>query len=166
MEAKVMPATLQVKKSKNIFEEFSGLQDRIMQRAYEIFNRDGIFGRDLDNWLQAEREMVWKPAIELEEKENQFVLRIGVPGVEPKDIDIEVTPEDIFVKAEVSHEHRETKGKVHVCEFESGNLFRAVHLPKRIDPDKVKAEFKNGMLSLTAAVAEESRAKKVDIQAA
>jgi HSP20 family protein len=161
-----MPATVPVKKTKNLFEEFGALQDRIMRRAYDIFNGNGIFGRDLDNWLQAEREMVWKPAIELEEKDNQFVLRVGVPGVDPKDIDIEVTPEDILVKAEVRHEHRETQGKVHVCEFEAGNLFRSVHLPKRIDPEKVKAEFKNGMLSLTAVIAEESRTRKVEIEAA
>ena len=162
-----MAETLPVRKSKSVFDEIERIQNRVMRRAYEIFSLNGgIFGRDIDNWLQAERELVWKPAIELEEKENEFRLEIAAPGVDPKDIDIEVTPEDILVRADVHHEHKEKKGEVYVCEFASGNLFRSIHLPKKIDADKVKAEFKNGMLTLKAPVAEEARAKKVTIEAA
>lgn len=162
-----MGETLPIKKTKSIFDELSAMQERVMRRAYDIFSGNGeIFGRDLDDWLRAERELVWKPSIELEEKDNEFRLQIGVPGVDPKDIDIEVTPEHILIKAETKHEHEEKKGKVHVCEFHSGNLFRAIHLPKRIDPDKVKAEFKNGMLSLKAEIAEAARSKKITVDAA
>jgi HSP20 family protein len=162
-----MAETLPIKKTKSIFAEMEKMQNRIMQRAHEIFRTNGgIFGRDLGDWLLAERELVWKPSIELEEKDNEFRLQIAVPGVDPKAIDIEVTPEDILVKAELRHEHKEEKGKVHTCEFASGNLFRAVHLPKKIDPEKVKAEFKNGMLSLKAQVAEQARAKKITVEAA
>ena len=60
-----------------------------MRRAYEIFSGNGgIFGKDIEDWLQAERELVWKPAIELEEKENEFLLQVAAPGIDPKDIDI------------------------------------------------------------------------------
>jgi HSP20 family protein len=143
------------------------IQDRIMQRAYDIFRSNGgIFGRDIANWLQAERELVWRPSIELEEKDNEFRLQVAVPGVDPKDIDIEVTPEDILVKADVRHEHREKEREVHICEFASGSLFRSIHLPKTIDTDKVKAEFKNGMLNLKAPIAEVARARKVTVEAA
>lgn len=162
-----MAETLPVKKTKSIFDELNLLHERIMRRAYEIFDGRGhIFGTDLENWFQAERELVWKPSIELEEKDNVFRLQIGAPGVDPKNIDVEVTAEDILVKAELSHEHKEERGKVHICEFASGKLFRAIHLPKRIDPDKVKAEFKNGLLTLEAVIAEEARAKKVQVEAA
>jgi HSP20 family protein len=162
-----MAETLPIKKTKSIFDEMDKMRDRIMQRAHEIFRSNGgIFGRDLDDWLQAERELVWKPSIELDEKDNEFRLRVSVPGVDPKDIDIEVTPEDILVKADLHHEHKEEKGEVYTCEFASGNLFRSVHLPKKIDPEKVKAEFKNGIVSLKAPVAEAARAKKIQIEAA
>ena len=162
-----MAEMLPIKKSKSILDDIAKMQDRIMQRAYDIFRGNGgIFGRDLDDWAQAERELVWKPSIELEENDNEFKLQIAVPGVDPKDINIEVAAEDILVKAAVRQEHREDQGKVHVCEFESGDLFRSVHLPKRIDPDKVKAEFKNGLLSLKAPIAEQARAKKVAVEAA
>jgi HSP20 family protein len=161
-----MATTLPVKKTESIFDELNNLHDRIMKRAFEIFDGNGhVFGKDLEDWLQAERELVWKPAIELEEEDNEIRLQIATPGVDPKDIDIEVTPEYVLVKAETQHEHKEEKGKVHVCEFTSGNMFRSVHLPKKIDPDKVKAQFKNGMLSLTAEIAKEAQARKIELKA-
>src|ERR1700730_6153750 len=99
-----MSATLPIQKTQSILDEMHQMQDRIMRRAYDIFHGTGdIFGRDLDNWLQAERELTWKPAIELREKDDEFRLQLTVPGVDPKDIDIEVTPEDILVKAALSH---------------------------------------------------------------
>ena len=162
-----MAQTLPNKKSGSIFDEVQRMQDRIMRHAYEIFCSDGgPFGRDIEHWLKAEQELIWKPAIELAEKDNEFRLEIAVPGVDPKDIDIEVTPEDILIKAEVHHEHNEKKGEVHMCEFAQGNLFRSIHLPKKIDSEKVKAEFKNGMLTLNAPVAKEALAKKVTVEAA
>jgi HSP20 family protein len=77
-----------------------------------------------------------------------------------------VTPEDIVLKADIQHEHNEQKGIVHYCEFETGKMFRSIHLPKKIDPDKVKAEFKNGLLRLTAEIAVEARAKTIKPEAA
>jgi HSP20 family protein len=123
----------------------------------------GFFGRDIDNWMQAERELVWKPALELTEKDDVFRLELAAPGVDPKNIDIEVTAEDILIRADVHHEHRKEEGEVYACEFAHGNLFRSIRLPKKINPEKVKAEFKNGLLSLIAPVAEEARSTKVTV---
>jgi len=162
-----MSEIVPIQKSKSIFDEVERMRERILRRAYEIFSGNGgIFGRDVDNWLQAERELLWTPAVELAEKDDEFRLEVAAAGVDPKDIEIEVTPEDILIKADVHHVDKESKGEVHLCEFARGNLFRSIHLPKRINPETVKAEFKNGMLTLTAPVAEEARAKKIAVQAA
>src|SRR5262249_32609272 len=115
---------------------------------------------------QAERELIWKPPFELSEKDNQFQLEIAIAGVEAKDIDIEVTPEDVVVKANAEHQHTEHKGTVHYWEFQSGSMVRAIHLPKKTNTDKVKAEFKNGLLRLTAELAQESRVKTIKPEAA
>jgi HSP20 family protein len=156
-----------VRKISSILDEMNQMQDRITRRAYDLFEQSGrLFGRDLDDWLQAERELVWKPALELRETDGEFVLEVAVPGVDPKDIDIEVTPEYIVLKADIQHEHEEKKGNVHICEFQSGKMYRSIHLPKKINPDKVKAEFKNGLLKLKAEIAEEARAKKIKPEAA
>ena len=153
--------TVPIRRSSSTFDQMQEMQDRIMRRAYEIFEQNGsMFGRDLENWTQAERELLWKPAFELSEKDGRFQLEAAVSGVDPKDIDIEVTPEDIIVKGKAQHEHKEQKGLVHYCEFQSGQMFRAIHLPKKIDPNRVKAEFKNGLLRLTAEVADEQHGQR------
>src|SRR5262245_32418896 len=140
-----MADAVPIRKPSSIFNQLKEIQDQIMHRAYQIFEGNGgTLGRDLDNGTQAERELGWKPAFELCEKDGQFRLEVAMAGVEPKDIDVEVTAEDIVVNANIHHEHTSQKGIVHHCEFQPGRMFRAIHLPKRIDPDKVKAEFKNG----------------------
>jgi len=164
--SKRMSKALPIKKSESVFDELDRMNARILQRAYEIFEGNGqILGRELDNWLQAEKELIWKPSIELEEKDNKFLLQVAVPGVESKDIHIEVTTDEILVKAELPRKEKEDKGQVHTSEFAAGSLFRAVHFPKKIDPDKVKAEFKDGILRITVDVAEESKPRKVAVSA-
>ena len=156
-----MADAVPIRKPSSILDEMKDIQDRIMRRAYEIFEQNGnTLGRDLDNWAQAEREMVWKPAFELSEKDGRFQLEAAISGVDPKDIDIEVTPEDIVLKAETQRQHTTQKGLVHYSEFQSGRMFRAIHLPKKINPDKVKAEVRNGLLHLTAEIAEEALSEK------
>jgi HSP20 family protein len=156
-----------IRKSKAIFDAIDRMHDRIMRRAYDIFTSNGgLCGKDIADWLQAERELVWRPAVELTEKDDMFCLEVAASGVDPKELDIEVTPDDILIRADVHHEDTEKKGEIYLCEFAHGNLFRSIHLPKKIDPEKVKAEFKNGLLTLYAPVAEEARAKKVTIEAA
>ena len=163
-----MPTMLPTWKSESIVEQLNNLHDRIMYRAYEIFEgKPHISGNELENWLQAESELVWRPAIELEELDKEIRLKIALPGVDPKDIHVEVTPEDILVKADIRHEHaHEGEGKVHICEFTSRNVFRSIHLPVRIDPDKVNAEFENGLLRLTAEIEQRPQSRPIELQAA
>src|SRR5262245_1220095 len=159
--------TLPVRKANSILDEIERLNQQVMLRAYEIFSGSGgETGKELENWLAAERELVWKPAIELREKNREFLINIAVPGIDPGDVSVEVTPEHLLVRGEFRHEHAAEEGKVHTCEFEVGSLFRVVHFPKKIDPDKVKADFKNGILRVKAAIPEEPKRKKVEIEAA
>jgi HSP20 family molecular chaperone IbpA len=154
---------LSIRRTDSFLEQLAEMENRIMRRAHEIFmGNGGGFGKELDNWRSAERELIWKPSIEMREEDGEFKLEIAVPGIESKDLDIEVTPEDLLVKGEIRHEHREDKGKVHVCEFQSGTLFRSIHFPKKIEPEKVAAEFKNGLLKIKAPIAEAARKVKVE----
>jgi HSP20 family molecular chaperone IbpA len=153
-----MTDNVQVRKTSSIFDEWKRMQNQVMRRAYDIFEHNGHpFGHDLDHWIQAEQELLWKPPIEIHEVDGKLVVEAAVSGMDAKDINIEVTPEDIVLKAETRHQHDEKKGTLHMCEFESGSMFRSIHLPRRINPDKVKAEVKNGLLRVTADVAESTQ---------
>jgi HSP20 family protein len=160
-----------VKKADSFWDQIQAMEDRIMRRAEGIFSATGSrLGKDLDNWLAAERELVWKPAIELKEEGDHFELRVAVAGVDPKDLKVEVTNDDILIKGETKKEEKkeEKKGESTICisEFQAGSLFRSVHFPKKIDPDKVKAELKNGLLTVTAVIAEAASPKKVAVKTA
>ena len=162
-----MTESLAIRKTFSVLDEVNEIQERITQRAYEIFERNGaVFGRELDNWLEAEEELLWKPSIELLEKDGELLLEAALSGVDPNDVEIEVTPEDIILKAETQHQHQEEKGTVHICEFKTGMMFRSIHLPTKINPDRVKAEFNHGLLRLTAQIAQETRAQKSKSEAA
>src|SRR3989475_11185688 len=109
-----MTEAVAIRKISSLLDEMNQMQERIMRRAYTIFERNGrLLGRDLDHWLQAERELVWKPALELRETDGEFVLEVAVSGVDPKDIRIEVTPEDIIPKAGIPHQYGKQKGTTH-----------------------------------------------------
>ena len=133
------------------FDELESLFDRIRRRAYGLFEWRGRGeGRDVDDWLTAEREMLWSPPAELTEKENGYQARIAAPGFDANEIKVSVTPGSIVVKAEASQTEDKKQGNVHFSEFAERTLFRRIDLPEPIDVDKMKATLDKGLLLLTA----------------
>jgi len=158
---------IEVKKVPTIFEELDRLHQDISRRAYDLFRNSGTaWGGALADWLNAERELIWKPAAELRQTDREFEVRMALSGVDPKDLDVQITPEDLLIKSEGEHEHKPEAGTVHLCEFASGRIFRSIHFPETVDPESAKAEYKNGMLRVTAAIAKAATAKKIEIKAA
>jgi HSP20 family protein len=158
---------LKTRKAETLFDEIEQIQKRVSERAYELFrNRGAALGAALNDWLAAERQTIWKPAVEVCQKDNQFVVEAALAGVEASQLDIQVTRDMLLIKADTPHTHPETKGLVHVCEFQPGQLIRAIKLPAPIDPEAVTAEYRDGLLRVTAAIAAEQHAKKVDVHAA
>lgn len=158
---------LKTTRAERLIDELDRIQKQVRERAYEIFKHRGeAIGAALDDWLAAERQTVWKPAIEICEAGNQVVVEAAVAGVEPRDLDIQITSDTLLIRAKTLHSHTEKKGKVHVCEFQAGELFRLIKWPAPIDVDAVKAEHRHGLLRITADVAVGRQAKKVEVQAA
>jgi HSP20 family protein len=155
-----------LRKAETIFNELDQLHTAVSRRAYDLFrNRGSRWAGSLADWLNAERQLVWKPAIELRQKDTQFEVLAATAGVEAKDLDIQITPEDVLIKADIHHKHMPEEGAVQVCEFTEGQLFRSIHFPETVDPDSATAEYRNGMLRITASIAKPA-AKKVEIAAA
>ena len=158
---------LKTRRTERLVDELERLQSQITERAYEMFRKRGaLFGAALDDWLTAEKQTIWKPAIEVCRRDNAFIIEAGVAGVEPRELDIQVTPDTVLIKADTTHAHPDKKGTVHVCEFQPGQLFRLIRLPATIDPDGVKAEYRNGLLRITAAIAVAKQAKAVEVKVA
>ena len=162
-----MTPTIPVRRAESIADDIENNRLRILERAYDLFLETGETpGKDLDHWLTAERELVWTPAIELREENDEFKLTIAAAGIDAKDLKVQATAEDLLVKGETRHDHEEDKGTIHISEIRTGSLFRVIHLPRPIDPSKVKATFSNGVLLVTAPIAAESQAQKAKGEAA
>jgi HSP20 family protein len=160
-------AKVSVTRNDSILDQIEQVRHRIAQRAYEMFRqRDSLPGDPTADWLAAEQEIVWKPAVELREKNGTFTVVAALPGVEAKDVSVELSPEDVVIKAARTHSCSDTKGYVHQCEFATAELFRPVHFPKRVDSAKARADYRNGLLTVTVAAAPTARAKRVAAEAA
>ena len=158
---------IEVRRADTIVNELDRLRQAISRRAYDLFRNGGtVWGGAMTDWLTAERELASKPAVELRQKGSQFEVLAALPGIEAKDLDVQITPEDLLIKAESTREHTTDTGTVHLCEFDRGKIFRSIHFPERIDPNSAKAEYRNGMLHVTASIAKAATVQKVEIKAA
>ena len=134
-----------------LLEQIEAIKDSIRQRAFDLFqNRNGGNGSHLDDWLQAEQEVVSSPASELVDEEQELRARIALPGFDAKDIQVSAMPDALIIQADAAHTHEEKNGNVCFCEFSQKKLFRRLDLPVSIDVDKVKASLDKGILVVTA----------------
>lgn len=129
----------------------------IQRQLNRIFEDDMLPSTVLD------RAFVKVPAAELHETDEAVYLKLEIPGIEAKDIDLQVTDKAVYISGErKSATKTEEKGTVK-SEFHYGKFQRVIPLPTRIQNTNVKAEYKDGILNLTLPKAEEEKNKVVKI---
>jgi len=159
-------ANVSVTRQDSLLDQIEQISRRIERRAYELFRlRDGVPGDPTADWLTAERETVWKPAVELRENNGTFTVVAALPGVEANDVSVDVSADGVVIKA-AAHSCSQTKGRTEPCEFAVADLFRSVHLPKPVDAAKARAEYRDGLLTVTVPAAGAVRAKRGGVKTA
>ena len=154
-----------VKRGGSLLEEQMEIERQLSRRAFGLFERRGWGrGRELDDWLEAEKELLWRPCAELTETAADLRLRVALAGLTPKDVAVQVEPDRVTVRASTTHEHRMEEGGFRFCEFHQGNLYRSIRLPAAVVPEKAKAEFREGILTVTLPKAKEPPRKKTPIE--
>ncbi|MEM9538185.1 MAG: Hsp20/alpha crystallin family protein [Cyanobacteria bacterium P01_E01_bin.42] len=103
------------------------------------------------------------PAAELEETSEAVLLKLEVPGLDAKDIEIQATAEAVSISGERKAEKKVEEGGVKRSEFYYGSFQRVIPLPVRIQNTSVTAEYTNGILHLTLPKAEEEKNKVVKV---
>jgi|ERR1041385_314456 HSP20 family protein len=137
--------------SVSFLQEVESIFDRIKQRAFELFEkRGGAVGNDMDDWLNAERQIVFAPPSELVEKEGSLEVRVAAPGFAADQLKVSVLPESIVVEGNAEEKQEQKEGKIHFCELSQRDLLRRFILPGRIDPEQVYASLQNGILKIVA----------------
>jgi HSP20 family molecular chaperone IbpA len=126
------------------------IQNRIRARAYELSQMRGHPAREMDDWLSAESDVISVPPMHIVEKDGQFQVQIAVPGIDPTDVQIMATADQMLVKCVRKHSHDDT-GILHLCDFKSATVFRSFQLPQPIDLGSLQIDLADGMLRITAA---------------
>lgn len=104
------------------------------------------------------------PEMDISEADNNFELRMDIPGMEAKDLDIQVHGNTVTVSGQ-RKEEKEEKGKTfHRIERRSGSFSRTVTLPCDVTEKEVAAEYTNGVLTVILPKCEESRPKKIAVK--
>lgn len=107
--------------------------------------------------------IAFMPAVEMNETPDAVHLKVEVPGLEAKDLDVQVTKEAVSIKGERKSESKTENNGVTRSEFRYGSFQRVIPLPARIQNDKVEAEYKDGILTLNLPKAEEEKNKVVKV---
>ena len=134
------------------FREIDGLQQE-MNRLY-----DSLAPTSKDKLGTA-----FMPAAEMEETPEFVHLKLEVPGMDAKDIDIQVSAEAISISGDRKEEIKTEEKGMRRSEFRYGSFRRVIPLPARVQNTNVKAEYKDGILNLTLPKAEEEKNKVVKV---
>jgi HSP20 family protein len=105
----------------------------------------------------------WIPAMDLVETDGDFVLRADLPGVDEKDVSIELEDRVLTISGERKAEHEERKEGFYRVERSSGSFTRTLTLPEGVDPASIKANFDKGVLEVRIPKPEEKKPHRVSI---
>ena len=105
----------------------------------------------------------WAPPVDIYETEDAIVLKAELPGIDPKDVEVRVEDNNLYLKGERKYEKEVNEQNYHRVERSYGTFARSFSLPNSISADKVKAEFRDGMLTLTMPKREEAKPKTIKI---
>jgi HSP20 family protein len=111
----------------------------------------------------------WAPAIDFEETDEEFVLTAELPGMQEKDVTVEIEQNLLTIKGEKRTEReekqkgKEKNGRYHVVERSYGFFQRAFTLPPAVDQGKIQADFANGVLTVRLPKRQESAARRITV---
>jgi HSP20 family protein len=104
------------------------------------------------------------PLINLTEDKNNYFVRAELPGVKGDELDIQVTANNLAISGERKIASEEEGARYHRKEREEGSFSRMIGLPGDIDPDKVDAKMKNGILTVVVAKSEAAKPKQITVK--
>lgn len=138
------------------FRNVATLQDRINRLFEDAFPRS----RDIDDDVSM---CAWRPAVDIYETENGLVLKAELPGVKKEDVSVEIKDNILSLKGERVEDKRVDEENYYRRERCFGTFQRSFNLEQSIQPEKIKAKFKDGVLEVEIPRPEEEKPKKVSV---
>jgi HSP20 family protein len=138
------------------FNQLSTLRDE-MNRLFDI-SLPGFGGRE-DRLLG-----VWSPALDVFQDKDHVFVKCELPGMKKEDIQISLHENALTISGERKQEQEVKEGDGYRSERFFGRFHRSLTLPVRVSADSVKAQYKEGILTVTLAKAEEAKPKQIEVQ--
>jgi len=141
--------TVKVIDGASALDRIKQLSTSIAQRAYEIFERNGrVPGRETDDWLTAEAELLHPIHAEISESNDGVTVRAEVPGYKADQLALSVDPRHVTITGmREAHEQHKTD-KIVYSEHCADQIFRTFELPSEVDASKATAVLKDGVLKI------------------
>jgi HSP20 family protein len=106
----------------------------------------------------------WTPALDLHEDKENFTVQVELPGMKKDDIDISLHEGSLSISGERRSEQKVEEAEVYRAERYVGRFQRTVHLPSAVAADRVKAQYKDGVLTITLPKTDEAKPKQINVQ--
>jgi HSP20 family protein len=127
---------------------------------------DRLFDRFMDfKWEEFPAFGEWAPGLDLSETKENLIVKVEVPGMDPKDIEVSLQENLLTIKGEKKQEKEEKDERHHRVERSYGAFTRSTWLPVAVDDKRVEARFKNGLLTVTLPKVPGAKATEIRVKA-
>lgn len=133
-------------------------------------NRD-IFGKRFSDIMDeffndavATRQQAFAPSIDISETDKQYLIDVEVPGIDKKDIELNVDNNTLVISGERTFEKKEEDKHYHRVESSYGNFSRSFTLPDNVESESIQATYNNGILHITIEKSEQKMKKQIKIK--
>jgi HSP20 family protein len=135
----------------------------------DIFNMQREMNKMFDSFFHGVDEPSllngnWMPAVDVAEEDNEYVVKIELPGVNKDDVKITLESNILTIRGEKKAEKETKERNYHRMERSYGSFQRSFTLPTTVKNDKIDAEYRDGILSITLPKAEEAKPKHIEVK--
>lgn len=127
----------------------------IMRRSFRPFYMPNFFDDDFLPSLSSRTSSM--PAVNIKEDEKNFVLDLAVPGMDKKDLKIDINEDVLTISSEVQNETSEERDGYKKKEFNYSSFCRSFYIPENVNRDKIEANYKDGILTVTLPKMQEEK---------
>ena len=134
--------------------------EEMSDRLNRMFNRQAL------SQANAKETMVvadWVPSVDVSETDGEYQIKAEIPDVKKEDVKVTLEDGVLTIQGERKHEKEEKGKKYHRVERSYGSFARSFTLPDLVDEEKVKAEFKDGVLNLQLPKSEKAKPKAIEV---
>lgn len=149
----------------NIMTQWNPLRDmqELQSRVLKVLN-SGAQGGCENGKCDTAAVADWVPVVDIAEDDKEYLIKAELPEVEKENVHVTVENGRLILSGERKFEKEETGKKYHRVERSYGSFLRSFNLPENADPEKVEAEFKDGLLRVHLPKQEKAKPRQIDVK--